>query len=87
VVNRRRLLDAKFVSAEGNQWVTLNLESVALDWRRHRKNFGIEVMVRDDNDTEVDAKALFVSPNCSVGRGQFTLLSIMVVVIHEEKDT
>ncbi|KAL8609872.1 hypothetical protein ACOMHN_020707 [Nucella lapillus] len=68
VVNRRRLLDAKFVAATGNQWLSFNIRNVASDWRRHRRNFGVEVTMRDDNDTEIDAKTMFVLPDCSVGR-------------------
>ncbi|XP_070211476.1 uncharacterized protein [Littorina saxatilis] len=68
VVNRRRLLDAKFVAVSGNTWLTFNVGSVAMDWRRHRRNFGLEIIVKDDNDTQIDATSLFVPPDCSVGR-------------------
>ncbi|XP_076439478.1 uncharacterized protein LOC143279343 [Babylonia areolata] len=67
VVNRRRLLDAKFIPVT-NTWLSFNIRNVASDWRRHRRNFGVEVTMQDDNDTEIDANAMFVLPDCTVGR-------------------
>ncbi|KAH9524605.1 hypothetical protein Btru_027302 [Bulinus truncatus] len=66
VVNKHKILNAIMVPAQGNAWITLDIKRAVTTWmKKIRKNFGVEVTVQDSYGQLIDAKEIFVLPDCS----------------------
>ncbi|XP_055862215.1 uncharacterized protein LOC106059306 [Biomphalaria glabrata] len=66
VVYKQKILNAVMVPAQGNAWLTIDIKRAVTIWmKKTRKNFGVEVTVQDSYGATINAKEIFVLPDCS----------------------
>ncbi|KAK0057605.1 hypothetical protein Bpfe_012835 [Biomphalaria pfeifferi] len=65
VVYKQKILNAVMVPAQGNAWLTIDIKRAVTIWmKKTRKNFGVEVTVQDSYGATINAKEIFVLPDC-----------------------
>ncbi|KAK7009669.1 growth/differentiation factor 8, partial [Biomphalaria glabrata] len=71
VVYKQKILNAVMVPAQGNAWLTIDIKRAVTIWmKKTRKNFGVEVTVQDSYGATINAKEIFVLPDCSNTRSK-----------------
>ncbi|KAK3600311.1 hypothetical protein CHS0354_017488 [Potamilus streckersoni] len=63
---RKRILDVKLVTWDGDRWVRLSVKDAIKDVVMGKRNCGFEVQVRNLNEEEMDAKKIFNPIECSI---------------------
>ncbi|KAL5007438.1 hypothetical protein ScPMuIL_016244 [Solemya velum] len=63
---RKRIIDVKMVTWEGNSWATFTVTQAAQDWVfGNVRNVGLEVVVKDTNENIINANEIFDPLDCN----------------------
>lgn len=64
---KRKLLDSQMLSVEKESWTEWNIRGAVKSWRDNGRNFGLTVVVEDEDGNLLPADKYFAPMNCSQG--------------------
>ncbi|XP_075210777.1 uncharacterized protein LOC142318121 [Lycorma delicatula] len=62
---KRKLLDSQMISVYGEEWTEWNVRGAVKAWRESNRNFGLAVVVEDEDGNLLPAHKYFSAMNCS----------------------